>query len=429
MSKKLPRIDPSLLAIVAEGFLSRLSFGIISFTLPLYAHHLGLSLTEIGFLISLNLAVAMALKPIMGWIADRSSLKWSYVASLGLRSLVSLALAFAAQPWQLYSIRIVHGTSRSLRDPAANALIAEHGGKKAIASAFAWYSTAKSVAGALGGALAGTLLTLSGTNFSFIFIVAFVLSVVPIFVVARSVVDQKVHDDPVIHTQNTSIDTATSQITTAPKRTTDWIKSKPPLLPFIGLGFLISSTARMLLGLFPVLAVEYAGLNTTEVGMIGLIAATVRLVAGPLFGWLSDNVSRRLVLLVRSAANVLSSVIYIVAPNFMGMLSGRVVDDAGKAAFRPAWGALMADMSSFDKRNRARTMALLSTGEDAGGIVGPILAGFLWNTWGIGVMLGARVVVAVISEIYAVTVTHSMMESVDYRLKCSHVARVKTKME
>ena len=53
------RVNFSLIAIVGEGLLSRLSFGLISFSLPLYARHLGLSLTEVGVLAALNSAVAV----------------------------------------------------------------------------------------------------------------------------------------------------------------------------------------------------------------------------------------------------------------------------------------------------------------------------------------------------------------------------------
>ncbi len=69
--------NPALLTIVAEGFLSRLSFGLISFALPLYAYHLGMKLSEIGILSSINLVVAMAFKPLMGAMADRFGLKRS----------------------------------------------------------------------------------------------------------------------------------------------------------------------------------------------------------------------------------------------------------------------------------------------------------------------------------------------------------------
>src|SRR5437867_4162280 len=135
--------NPALLTIVAEGFLSRLSFGLISFALPLYAYHLGMKLSEIGILSSINLVVAMAFKPLMGAMADRFGLKRSFTAATALRSAVSLALAFVSSPWQLLAFRSAYGVSQSVRDPALNALLAEHGGKKMVASSFGWYSTAK----------------------------------------------------------------------------------------------------------------------------------------------------------------------------------------------------------------------------------------------------------------------------------------------
>jgi MFS family permease len=166
-------MNPAMLAIVAEGFLSRLSFGIISFALPIYAHRLGFSLFEIGVLMTLNQVVALALKPAMGWIADRMGLKRSFSISIALRSLIALCLVVAQAHWQFYAIKALHGGSKALRDPAANALIAEQGGKKAIASAFAWYHTAKIVAGSMGKAIAGIILTLTASNFPFVFNIAF----------------------------------------------------------------------------------------------------------------------------------------------------------------------------------------------------------------------------------------------------------------
>ena len=53
-------------------------------------------------------------------------------------------------------------------------------------------------------------------------------------------------------------------------------------------------------------------------------------------------------------------------------------------------------------------MNWMTMGEDAGDIVGPIFAGFLWTTWGITFALGARALLALMTEIYAVTLTGSL---------------------
>ena len=172
----MKKANPALLALVAEGFLMRLGYGIIAFALPLYARHLGLNLAETGALLALTGVVKVALKPLTGWLADRVGPKRGLVTALGLRSLVSLLFVFASAPWQLYSIRTIHGLSTSVRDPALNALIAENGDEKEMASAFAWYFTAKSLANSLGKAVAGVLLTLTGSNFSAVFLVTWVIS-------------------------------------------------------------------------------------------------------------------------------------------------------------------------------------------------------------------------------------------------------------
>jgi MFS family permease len=381
-----------LLAIVAEGLLSRLSFGMIGFALPLYARHLGLSLAQVGVLVALNSAVSVALKPMLGWAADRFGLKRTFMTAIALRSVVSLLFAGAGAPWELFAIRGAHGLSASMRDPAANTLIAEHGGRKTMASAFAWYQTARMVASSLSKALAGVLLAVTAFNYPLVFLLAFAISSLALLVVALLVpADNR---GPVV--QQAAAAVALEEPRSA----------RPRVASFVGLGFLIAATAEMLSGLFPVLATEYAGLTTAQTGAVYTVSTLVAVFAGPFFGWLADHVSGRLVLAVRSVANTVSSLLYVLWPSFAGMGIAKTVDDMGKAAFRPAWGSLMATVASYDRCTRARTISWLSMGEDAGGVVAPMLAGFLWSTWGITAVMAVRIVLAIVTEAYAFVVQH-----------------------
>src|SRR5256712_9034958 len=79
------------------------------------------------------------------------------------------------------------------------------------------------------------------------------------------------------------------------------------IFSYVGLGIMISGTAQMLRGLLPILATQYAGLSEAQTGIIYTVSTLVVIFAGPLFGWLSDNVSKKLVLMVRDIANTLSS--------------------------------------------------------------------------------------------------------------------------
>jgi glutathione synthase/RimK-type ligase-like ATP-grasp enzyme/MFS family permease len=383
----------ALLALVAEGFASRLAFGLIGFALPLYARSLGLSLAAIGVLASLNTVIALALKPIMGAVADRYGRKRTLGVAMAVRSVLALLYGLATTPLALYGVRVGHGLADSMRDPSVAALIADNGGKKAVASAFAWYQTAKTVAGSVGKSAAGVLLAASAGSYAPVFAAAFALSALPLLVVAVFVRDG---DSPAAREADLEPPAPPAQGRPAGPRTR----------PYVVLGFLVSGAAGMLGTLFPILAIEYAGLSPAQAGALYLVTPALAL-SGPVFGWLADHVSSRLVLSLRSVANVGSSLLYLLVPAAPGFLAGKALDDLGKAAFKPAWGAVMAEVSSFDRSRRARTMSWMSAGEDAGDIAAPVVAGLLWTVWGAPAVLLARAGLALAAEGWALWLTRS----------------------
>ena len=401
------------MALTSEGFLSRLSFGLVNLAVPLYALQLHLDITTIGLLTSVNVLVQIGLKPVMGIVTDRVGARRSLVWAISLRSLVPLAFIVARLPWQLFAIRLFYGATQAWRDPALNAVIADIGGKKRVASAFAWYHTAKNTASSIGRALAGILLSLTAANYPLVFAVGFVLSVLPLVAVVRGL-PHGIGDAPVASgPASPAFDPAPNQRAVGGPLTSGSPVDRSVgrrVFGLSGLGFLYGLTAGML-GLFPVIAKTYFGMTPAEIGLVMLASTAVILVAGPMFGWLADNVNRNVVLLVRAAANTLSSVVFLVAhaPVVVGV--GRAVDDIGKAAFRPAWGSIMAEVSSFDRRRRARTMSLIDIGEDAGDAAGPVLAGYLLAAGGLPLMLGVRIALAVTTEVVAWVTTHHPLDA------------------
>lgn len=393
---KRPRGDRAVLALTTEGFLSRLSFGLVNLAVPLYALQLKLNIEVIGILTSVNVIIQIVLKPIMGTVTDRLGPRRSLIWAIALRSAVPLAFIVARVPWQLFVIRLFYGFTQAWRDPALNAVIADAGGKKKVASAFAWYHTAKNTASAIGRAIAGVLLTVTGANYPLVFAVGFGLSILPLAAILRGLPDHvgrrtaadealdalPVIEDPVV----------TRQV-------------RRRVAGFTGLGFLYGLTAGML-GLFPVIAKQYFGLSAAAIGLIMLASTVVILVSGPLFGWLADNVNRNVVLLVRAVANTCSSLVFLVANGAVTVGAGRALDDMGKAAFRPAWGSIMAEVAELDRRKRARTMSFIDVGEDAGDAAGPVLAGWLLAIGGLPAMLLTRIGLAVVTEAATFVMTH-----------------------
>ena len=169
----------------------------------------------------------------MGWVADRAGLKRTLTVAIALRSVVPLALAFAASR---FAIRFFHGFTEPLRDPSVNALIAANAKKKSMASAFAWYSTAKMSAGSMGKALGGLLIGLMVDNYSAVFLIAFALSLAPLMAVARYLKEPEDQADADENESHVSDE--------GPKG------KGPALFPVAVLGFLIASAALMISNLF-----------------------------------------------------------------------------------------------------------------------------------------------------------------------------------
>ena len=260
-------------AVVIEGFGSRLAFGLLSFALPLYAYSLGMSLAQIGLLLSTNMVVAIVLKPAMGAVIDRIGVRGAYLCSLLLRTAVLLTLIVAPGPAWLFVARALHGVSIALRDPAAATILAALGGKKAVAQRFAWYQTVKSVAGSAGSFGAGVLLTLAIGNYAVVFAVAALLSAAPIVVVVRGLRGPAVEG---------------LRLPRPPRGTPMPADLKRALLPYAGLGAMMTGTAYLMANLLPVLAVEYMGLAPAAAASLYLVKSVVSL-TGPAWGWVSDH--------------------------------------------------------------------------------------------------------------------------------------------
>ncbi len=388
MSSRTGHLTSPLGTVVIEGFASRLSFGIVGFALPLYAHHLGMSFSAIGLLLSTNLAVSVVLKPLLGVVVDRVGVRRAYVCAVALRSVALLLLLTAMAPWQLFAVRGLHGVANALRDPAAASVLAGLGGKETVARRFAWYQTAKTVAGSAGRFAGGVLITVLA-GYDGAFLVAALLSLLPLALVLWRL------DGPEL-AGLTAPPSAVPELPSGPV----WRRVRP----FALLGFLVAGTANLMTNLLPVLAVEYAGLPAAAAGGIYLVTAVVSL-SGPFWGWLADRGGARWVLGMRTLGNVVSSVIWLASPTYAGLISGKVADDLGKAAFRPAWGAVMAEVASEDPRRRAAALSQMSAAEDLGEMSGPVVAGLVWSLWGIPSLLGMRIALAVFTEGYAVALS------------------------
>jgi MFS family permease len=392
-----PRV--ALATVVAEGLLGRLAFGMVSFGLPLYAIALGLSVAEVGILISLRTVFVLPLKPAAGWLSDRIGVRAVYMLGAFCRVAAAAILLAAGGFLGLLLVRLLQGASAAGRDVASLGVIAREAQAR-VGTVYSWYSSAKHVGGVAGAALAGLIIAAAGYQTLFLTVLA--LSVLP---TAAAWLGLREVSDEEVARKSAPEDLEGS----AEAREDVPVKGGTlSLLRELGgpasVGMLVAASAYMVHGLFPILATEYAGLSEVQAGAIYSLSAAVFLVSGPVFGMLVDRKGRLIGIAWRSAANIGSSVLYLISPTFLGFAAARSVDDSGKAAFRPAWASAVAEIAARDPRRSGRRLGALDTSQTAGEALGPALAGLLWQTGGVFALFGARIVIAAVAEIAALRV-------------------------
>jgi MFS family permease len=333
--------------------------------------------------------VTVLVKPATGWAADRFGPKPTLVTAVSLRCLACLLFGFASAPWHLYAIRLLNGVTTAAREPTAMTLIARHGRREKMASAFAAYTTARNLGRAIGYALAGLLIPVTG--YFAIFVIAFASSGAALVTVLRYVASGR-----------EGLERSPAPVGGAPGPG-GWARYRG-LLGYAGFGLTIAVSAEMMRGLFPVIATVYAGLTAAQSGLVMSVSMLASLVAGPLFAWASDRFSRKLALSARGVANTVSSLLYIIVPTFAGFFIARAIDETGKAAFNPTWAALLAEAAEADPDRQARIMTFGDSAYTLGEVLGPLLAGALMAAFGVPIMLGARAALGLASEIQALLV-------------------------
>lgn len=396
MRARNPRL--ALMTVISEGFLGRLAFGMVSFALPLFALQLGASLTEIGILVSLRTVVALLLKPLVGALADRSGVRTVYLAGSIGRVLAVAALLVVDTFAGLLAVRVLQGASAAGRDVGSLSVIARDAESR-VGSAYSWYSTAKHVGGVTGAAVAGVTLTAASDSYDTLFLIVLGLALLPLAMAWIGLKEEPETVEPMVG----PLAPAEPGPGWRERLAGGWTLAKEISGPG-SVAMLVTTSAYMVHGIFPVLATEYGGLTAAETGLIYTISAAAFLVAGPTFGWLVDRRGSSLGVAWRAIANIGSSVLYLVSPGFTGIAVARVVDDSGKAAFRPAWAVTASRVAAADPARRGSRLGALDSAQGIGEVVGPLLAGFLWQTGGIYLLFGVRIGIAAVAELAALRV-------------------------
>jgi MFS family permease len=166
-------------------------------------------------------------------------------------------------------------------------------------------------------------------------------------------------------------------------------KARPPLgRNVIGLGavsFFTDVSTEMIYPLLPVFLASVLGANASFIGAIEGTAETTASLLKLLSGWWSDKVRTRKPFVV--AGYLIASIVRpftAAAHSATQVLAIRVTDRVGKGIRTSARDALLADSAAPEIRGRA--FGFHAAADNAGAVVGPLVAFFILKLHGVGAL-------------------------------------------
>lgn len=143
--------------------------GGISAFLPIFASMIGLSISFIGILISVNILSVTLFTPLGGLIADRFGRRNLIIIGSIIFAVLLAAIPLTNSFWLLLGVLLIQGLSAALSMPAAGALIVEEGRKFGMGSTMSVFFLAMSIGMALGPIIAGGIADWLNINAVFYF--------------------------------------------------------------------------------------------------------------------------------------------------------------------------------------------------------------------------------------------------------------------
>jgi MFS family permease len=326
---------------------------------------LGLSLTIITTLISISAVMSLLSSFIAGSIADKIGRKWTMVVSLGVTGLSLVLMIFAHSYGQFAILMALRGAFRPLYRVGSDAMVADLVPPKKRYDAYALTRLSKNVGVAVGPAMGGLMIA---TSYKITFLAAAITSILFALLIALFTVETL--PDAAREIQEKLITTLKTYLTIFQDR--------------VFSSFIFGFTLRQIAGsilwvLLGAYAIDNYGLSENLYGLIPT-ANAVMVVLLQLY--VTRRTSRYRPLAVMAVGTLfyglgVGSIAF--ATGFWGFLVSMVIVTIGELMVIPTASAYTANRAPEIMRGRYMSMLALTMG--AGSMVGPLLGGFLNDTF------------------------------------------------
>jgi DHA1 family multidrug resistance protein-like MFS transporter len=356
--------------------------------LPLVVRSLGV--TDLAAIFSAPFLFAALMTPVWGFIGDRAGRKLMVVRALTGLSIAMLLMGFARTPQQLLILRILQGMVSGFI-PAAIALVSTSAPRAHLGYALGTLSSAQAGGIVVGPLLGGVLADLLGfRNLFFVTAGIEFSAAMAVLWLVRERRDRRRTDS------GSLLKNARHAMRGA--------------IPIALLGLFLTQCSILLVQPFFALFVESLGVGAARLssttGLLFGATGLATLIAAPRWGRFSDRVGRRRALGVAFVGGSLAFLLQAFVRSVHVLFVLRVLQGTFAAGMLPALYATIA--SRTPEKRRAGIIAFGSSATLLGGMVGPMLGGYLASR------IGMRPVFAIATGLFVLNALNSLRLPADH---------------
>lgn len=340
--------------------LSSLSFGILTFSLPIYAKQMGASALDIGGMISIFAVMITIARPLVGWGIDHFGRKLFLVLSFLFYAIAMGLFSVAQNISMLYLARFVQGIGSSLLWIPAYTVateLSERDWGRAVGS-----TDMSSSRGAFFGTFIGFALMFSINPFALAWKISFgvygLMALIASFLIWRGVPETRpIH----VPAEESHLD-------------------RNRILRLMAIVFLTGMSTSMI---SPLLMIFLQDRFTTDVPALAtafIPAALVYAYVPGQMGGLSDRFGRTPLMAIGLIGAGLVSLLMPSMTSLVMLSALWLLEAVGFSAASPAEGALVADLTGKNVRGTGYGLYTFASG--LGLTLGPLLGGWLYDSAG-----------------------------------------------
>lgn len=354
------RIPREIWVLVVAAFVIALGFGLVAPVLPQFARSFDVGVAAASVIVSVFALMRLVFAPAGGVLISRLGERPVYLLGLLIVALSTGACAFAGSYGQLLVFRGLGGVGSTMFTVSAMALVVRLAPPTIRGRVSSAYSTAFLV-GNIGGPVLGSLM--AGFGYRVPFLVYAVTLLVAAAVVARFLRGAALRPDPAVPP--------------LPGMTLAQAWSDSAYRAALVSGFANGWSAfGVRVALVPLFAAAVPSLGPALAGVSLTVFAVGNTLGNNVSGRIVDAHGRRPLVLLGLLVNAVGTAVLGWSGSVPMLLGLSLVAGIGTGLLTPGQHAALADIVGTD-RNGGRVLSAFQMAQDAGAILGPVLAGWL----------------------------------------------------